>query len=184
MPCYGTPWRHFTCRSCPCKLFCFRGGSRNLVARNVTIHKFLVKLQKEAFIVRHTTKELLTNQWRAGKWFQGNFNPEHRGTKMSDVSLCSFRRINSGHRLVTAQPSSFIEASCFILALFYVDVISKRVVDFNSSYFISTYPALILLLYFFALVLSRDDFIWNSSQSQFLVDLWKHRHLALLLCHT
>ena len=162
MPCYATPWWHFTRRSCPSKLFCFRGdrgGSRNLVARNVTIHKFLVKLQKEAFTVRHTTKELLTlNQWRAGKWFQGNFNPEHRGTKMSDVSLRSFRRIhnsnnssisNSSHRLVTAHPSSFIEASCFIFALFYVEVISKRVIDLNSKYFISTYPALILLLYFF-----------------------------------
>lgn len=85
MPCYGTPWWHFTCRSCPSKLLYFRGGSRNLVSRNVTIHKFLVKLQKEAFTVRHTTKELLTNQWRAGKWFQGNFPPEHRGTKMSDL---------------------------------------------------------------------------------------------------
>lgn len=76
---------------------------------------------------------------------------------MSDVSLRSFRRIhnsnngnisNSSHRLVTAHPSSFIEASCFIFALFYVDVISKRVIDLNSKYFISTYPALILLLYF------------------------------------
>jgi len=69
-------------------------------------------------------------------------------------------RINSSHCLVTAHPSSFIEASHFIFALFYVDVISKRVIDFNSSYFISADPALILLLYFFALVLSlRDDFI-------------------------
>ena len=160
MPVLWNALMTFTRRSCPSELFCFRGdrgGSRNLVSRNVTIHKFLVKLQ-EAFTVRHTTKELLTlNQWRAGKWFQGNFNPEHRGTKMSDVSLRSFRRIhnsnngnisNSSHRLVTAHPSSFIEASCFIFALFYVDVISKRVIDLNSKYFISTYPALILLLYF------------------------------------
>ena len=49
-----------------------------------------------------------------------------------------------------AHPSSFIEASRFIFALFYVDVISKRVIDFNSSYFISTYPALILLPYRFS----------------------------------
>ena len=97
--------------------------------------------------VRHTTKELLTlNQWRACKWFQGNFNPEHRGTKMSDVSLRSFHRVNSGHRLVTAHPSSFIEASCFIFALFYVDVISKRVIDLIQV--ISSQP--IQLLYFYS----------------------------------
>lgn len=48
-----------------------------------------------------------------------------------------------------AHPSSFIEASRFMFALFYVYVISKGVIDFDSSYFISTYPALILLPYSF-----------------------------------
>lgn len=145
MPCYGTPWWHFTCRSCPSKLLCFRGGSRNLVAFNVTIRKFLVKLQREAFTVRHTTKELLTNQWTAGKWFQGDFPPEHRGAKMSVVSLRSFHRINSSHRLVIAHPSSFIEASCFIFALFYVNVFFLT----GSSIFIQAISSQPIRLWYF-----------------------------------